>query len=109
AELGLISDRNFLEQYFEWDWDQKKDATTGFELKRATDNMSYSLTADVRVNSTPTDPQDLANFQLLPWEANTQGERFVTRQEVDLPVQLGPVKVVPYAEGELAHWGEDLN
>ena len=45
----------------------------------------------------------------LPWEPqNRQGERLVTRHEFDLPVQLGPVKVVPYALGELGHWGEDL-
>ena len=29
AELGLISDRNFLEQYFEQEWDTFKDQSTG--------------------------------------------------------------------------------
>jgi hypothetical protein len=38
-----------------------------------------------------------------------RGERFVTRQEIDLPLQLGVVKFVPYALGELGHWGEDLS
>ena len=46
----------------------------------------------------------------LPWEAeNRQGGRFVTRNEFDYPVQLGPVKVVPYLLGELGYWGEDLS
>jgi hypothetical protein len=36
------------------------------------------------------------------------GQRLATRNEVDWPVQLGAVKVVPYALGELANWGEDL-
>ena len=36
-----------------------------------------------------------------------QGERLATRQELDWPFQLGPVKAVPYAMGEAAHWGED--
>src|SRR5690606_22943701 len=43
AELGLTSDRNFLEQYYEAEWDEGKDQITGFELKRLVDNMSYSL------------------------------------------------------------------
>ena len=37
------------------------------------------------------------------------GERIATRQEIDLPLAAGPVKVVPYALGELAHWGEALD
>jgi hypothetical protein len=31
-----------------------------------------------------------------------------SRQEIDAPLELGPVKVVPYALGELAQWGQDL-
>ena len=31
----------------------------------------------------------------------------MTRQELDLPLQLGPMKVVPYVLGELAYWQED--
>ena len=150
AELGWTSDRNFLEQYFEREWDEFKDQTTGVEAKHVRENMSVSVTADHRINdfftqtewlprgdhfwlgqpllgdtlswfehtqvgfarlrtaSTPTDPADAAKFAPLPWEATSSGERLVTRQEIDLPVQLGVVKVVPYALGELAHWGEDL-
>ena len=46
----------------------------------------------------------------LPWEPqNFSGGRFVSRNEIDLPVELGPVKVVPYVLGELGYWGEDIN
>jgi hypothetical protein len=49
-------------------------------------------------------------FNYLPWEQNNaQGERFATRQEIDWPFQLGVVKIVPYALGEAAHWGQDVN
>ena len=158
AEVGWISDRNFLEQYFEREWDELKDQTTGVELKRMTDNRSWSITADARVNShmtqtewlprfdhfwlgqellgdrftwyehtnvgyarfrtttAPDDPADLALFRWLPWESTSatdpvyvRGERFATRQEIDLPLQLGPFKVVPYGLGEFAHWGQDIN
>ena len=46
----------------------------------------------------------------LPWEPqNFSGGRFVSRNEIDLPVELGPVKVVPYLLGELGYWGEDID
>ena len=34
AELGWISDRNFLEEYYKSEWDELKDETTGVELKQ---------------------------------------------------------------------------
>ncbi len=150
TELGWISDRNFLEQYFEGEWDRFKDQTTGIELKHLFDNNSLSLAADVRLNSffneveqlprldfftigqplagdlltwhqhshvgyfnmrTPTTPEnavDAASFALLPWERDVGGVRTATRQQIDVPLELGPVKVVPRALGELAHFGEDL-
>ncbi|MEE9601900.1 MAG: hypothetical protein V3V75_01240, partial [Thermoguttaceae bacterium] len=151
AELGWISDNNFLEEYYEREWDELKDQTTGVELKRIRDNGSWSIIAYGRVNdfftqtnwlpradhfrlgqpllndtftwfehsqaayarqgiaTPPTQPSQLAVFRLLPWEIpTTSGERLVTRQELDYPLQLGAVKVVPYILGELAHWGENL-
>jgi hypothetical protein len=147
VELGVISDRDFVEEYYKREWDENKDESTGFELKRTHENYSYSLSADVRMNDffvqtewlprldhfwlgqpllgntltwyehseagfarfeaadPPTNPQ---YFNYLPWEVSRQGERVSTRQELDLPLQLGPVKVVPYGLGELADWGEDL-
>ena len=57
---------------------------------------------------TPATPNMQQAFSYLPWEANVSGERLVSRQEIDWPFALGPVKVVPYALGEVADWGEDL-
>ena len=150
GELGLISDRNFLEMFYENEWDTFKDQTTGAELKRFNENRTWSLSSDVRVNdfftdtswlprldhftigqsllfdrltwhehtsigyaelgvaTTPTAPQDAATFQLLPWERPRQGLRAVTRQELDAPMEAGPVKVVPYVLGEAGYWGETL-
>ncbi|QDU31951.1 hypothetical protein ETAA8_71130 [Anatilimnocola aggregata] len=150
AEFGVISDRNFLEQYYELEWDTLKDQDTGFELKQYLDNASWSIAADVRLNafftqtqgarldhftmgqsllfdrltwyehssvgyadmqvaSTPTNPVDLAKFQLLPWEVQGGGLKAFSRQEIDLPVELGALKVVPYLLGEAAYWGSDIN
>lgn len=148
TELGWVSDRNFLEQYYEQEWDTFKDQTTGFELKRLVNNTSMALSMDVRLNpyftqtsqlprfdhfqlgqsllgnsltwyehssaeyaqlkiaEPPTDPKE--KFSLMPWEAASAGERFVTAQELDLPFLLGPVKFTPYAMGQAGHWGEDI-
>ncbi|RMG03509.1 MAG: hypothetical protein D6741_02205 [Planctomycetota bacterium] len=157
AEVGLISDYNFLEQYFESEWEEQKDQSTGVELKKTIDNMTWALAIDYRMNyfvtdtdwlprfdhywlgqpllrdtftwyehtsvgyarlrtaATPDDPGTANAFSYLPWETSavtgdplsTAGERVVTRQELDWPFLLGPVKIVPYALGELGHWGED--
>jgi hypothetical protein len=148
SELGYVSDRNFLEQYFEREWDELKDQSTSFELRHNLGNMSSTLAANAHINefftqtsgaradhfwlgqslfdrltwyehtqvgyarmrqaSTPTGPTDAAKFDPLAWEGNFKGERVATRQEIDLPFSWGEFRIVPYALGELAHWGEDV-
>src|SRR5690606_1949059 len=56
----------------------------------------------------PKDPQELPVAQ-LPWEVEAEGIRAATRHEIDVPLLLGPVKTVPYALGEVAHWSQDIN
>lgn len=50
AEFGYISDRNFLEQFYEREWDTYKDATTGFWLERNVGTRSFNLTGDLQLN-----------------------------------------------------------
>lgn len=153
AGVGWLSDRTFLEQYYEQEWDQSPIPTTGLRAKRLVDNRTFSIESNVQVNDfftetewlpradhywlgesllgdrltwfehsqaayaklnyfdPPTNPT-LASQVIpgLPWEATgtLEGERLVTRQELDLPMSVGGVKVVPYALGELAQWGEDF-
>ncbi|MGD9723263.1 MAG: hypothetical protein AB7O59_18480 [Pirellulales bacterium] len=57
GEVGLISDFNFLEQYFEREWDQLKDESTDLELKRYVDNSSWSVFGSVRLNEFFTETQ----------------------------------------------------
>lgn len=154
GEVGYLSDRTFLEQYYEQEWDEQKDPRTGLRLKRLADNRAFSIETNVQLNEFFTETQWLpradhywlgeslfgdrltwfehsqagyANLNNalppsnptlaaqvdagLPWEVGSgqEGERLVTRQELDLPFALGPVKVVPFALGELAHWGEALD
>lgn len=150
GEIGYISDRNFLEQYFEREWDREKDATTGLWLERNVATQSFNLIADLQINrfftqtswlprfdhfslgqplfndwlvwhghshvgygrmrvaSTPTNAADANKFDPLAWEANVQGARIGTRQEFDMPLQMGPTKVVPYVLGDFTFWQQDL-
>jgi hypothetical protein len=50
AELGWLSDRNFLEEYYKREWEELKDESTGVELKHIGGNSSWSITADARIN-----------------------------------------------------------
>lgn len=151
TEVGYVSDRNFLEQYYEREWDQQKDATTGLELLRNRDNRSLSLWVDARVNDfwmqteslprldhyvlgqpifmdalnwsahtyggymhlnpavAPTNPVDIQTWTPLPGEVDAEGGVFGTRHLVEAPVQLGPVRVVPYALGEGSYYYKDVN
>jgi len=147
---GWISDMNFLEEYYESEWEEGYEQRTWLDLRRPTDNRETRLLTSVRVDpfftqtewwprldhywlgqplvrdavtwyehssasyarqnvpQTPTAGQGLQFWTLLPYENNVIGERFATRHELDLPFQAGAVKIVPYALGELAHWGQDI-
>ncbi|MCH2179695.1 MAG: organic solvent tolerance protein OstA [Mariniblastus sp.] len=150
AELGWISDRDFLNEYYEREWDQNKDATTGFWLEKNIGTRSSNLLAQFQINdfftqtswwprydhfligqpafmnravrygrstigyanmkaaTAPTNPTELAMFYPLPWQGDVGGLRAGTRQELDLPQQFGPVKVIPYLLGDATYWQEDL-
>ncbi len=147
---GWISDYNFLEEYYEAEWEEGYEQRTWLDLRRPIDNRQLRLMASYRVDpfftqsewwprldhhwigqpllrdaltwyehsniayvrqSTPAPPiagAGLNIWTLLPYESNVIGERLATRHEIDLPFQAGAVKIVPFALGELAHWGQDL-
>lgn len=50
AEAGYITDRNFLEQYYERRWDTEKDYTTGLWLERNVGTQSFNVIADQQLN-----------------------------------------------------------
>ena len=150
ATAGWISDMNFLEEYYEAEWEEGYEQRTWLDLRRPIENRELRLLTSVRVDpfftqtewwprldhyflgqpllgdavtwyehsgltyarqnlpQAPTVGQGLPIWTTLPYENNVIGERFSTRQELDLPFQAGAVKVIPYALGELAHWGQDI-
>ena len=152
AEVGKISDRNFLQEYYFDDWSNQKDPTTDVHLGFRRENMSMDLFAQDRLDNFVTETNWLPRFDHfligqdlfdqkftwsehtsvgyeqfkvntlpsaaagdeavshLPWEPqNFSGARLITRNELDLPLELGPVKVAPYVLGEVGYWGQDLS
>ncbi len=62
AELGYVSDRNFLEQFYQREWDTQKDFTTGLWLERNLGTDSFNLTADLQLNDFHTQTSWLPRF-----------------------------------------------
>jgi hypothetical protein len=148
AEVGWISDRNFLEQYLENEWDRNVNHRTALRLRKYLRNQMFDLSAKVQVNdfeteeerlpllehyalgssllgdwltysshskvgyerlsvgTQPTDPQQAALNSPVPGEVNGSGVVAATRQELALPINLGPVVVVPNISGDAAHYGD---
>jgi len=59
----------------------------------------------------PSDPTDNYYFEYLPWETGNSSANlaFSTRHELDLPIQAGAFKIVPYILGDFSVWGQDQN
>lgn len=52
----------------------------------------------------PTDPNDL--YSPLPYYTSADGLVAMTRHELSMPFDVGPVKLSPYALGEAAFWSD---
>ena len=150
AEVGYLSDRNFLEQYFENEYDRNKDHDTSLRLRKYYYNNLLELSAEAQANNFYTETQRLPTLEHyllggsvlgdrltwsmhnqvgyadlnianspsnaaqdaitqtpLPGEVDAQGIIASTRQEISMPLELGPVKFVPFVSGEVSHYGED--
>jgi lipopolysaccharide export system protein LptA len=148
TESGFVSDRNFLEQWYENEFDQEKDQETKIAVEQNIDNLTLSLMARLQVNDfenstewypkgdlyvlgeplfgspvtwtshasagyanlhradNPTDANDL--FSPLPFVTGANGEVLMSRHQLTLPFNVGPLILSPYVVGEAARWGNDL-
>ncbi|MCG3138250.1 MAG: LPS-assembly protein LptD [Phycisphaerae bacterium] len=66
-EGSYISDENFLEEYFEQEFDEDKDQETYFKLKKQRDNWALQLVTQARLMDwlTQTDRLPEASFRLI--------------------------------------------
>ncbi len=151
AEFGYLSDRNFLEQYFENEWDQNKDHTTGLRLQRFGGSQMLDLAFQARINDffketqqlpvlehyafglsplgnlvtwsmnnkvgyvdlnvadVALNPAEAATLATLPGEVEAEGLIASTRQELSLPLDIGPLNISPFVGGDATYFGEDVN
>jgi len=82
GELGLLSDRNFLEQYYEDEFDEGKDVETLVYLKQQDDNWAWTVMGRPQLNDFDTTTQwypkgDLYNLSepllggLMTWSSHS--------------------------------------
>jgi hypothetical protein len=129
AELNYLSDRNFLESFYRREYMTEKEPESIFELKNVSGNRAFSMLAKVRLNDFQDQTEELPTFEYHKkgegvldgrgtyygdWQLSRMRERHdeasglasggffsygSTRHEVDLPMQAGSVKYVPYVAG----------
>ena len=73
--------------------------------------MSYSTHttagyATQKIADAPFDPS-LDIYSVLPYEGNASGVLLSTRHQIDTVFNLGPARIMPYAQGEASYWGQD--
>ncbi|MFO1063614.1 MAG: organic solvent tolerance protein OstA [Pirellulales bacterium] len=73
SELGYITDRNFMEQYFENEWDQQKDYTTGLRLRNYNGNRMFDIAGQARINKFFTETEQLPRLDHY-WMGQDLGE-----------------------------------
>ncbi len=143
-EASYISDRGFLEEYFENEFDLDKDQETLVYLKKQRDNWAFTVHAQVRFNDffTRTERmpeftfrligEPLADFAVLHSENRAgivryraaekdlflflrQGSngpssgatiRGDSRQELEFPLDVGPVRIIPFASARITSWDD---
>ncbi|RIK86994.1 MAG: organic solvent tolerance protein OstA [Planctomycetota bacterium] len=59
AESGWLSDRTFQEQFFEQDWDERREARTGVRGRKIDDNREWMVEANAQVNDFYSETQYL--------------------------------------------------
>jgi hypothetical protein len=134
AELGYVSDENFMEGFYRSEYYTGKEQETLLHLKRIEDNRGLSLLGKARINDYASTLEELPTGEYhwtgqsfagdnLTFYSDTQASRFrqryasstagagseqfftfaTTRNEVDMPLTVGPVKVVPFVAGTVGY------
>lgn len=67
-------------------------------------SAGYAIT---NLAAAPTDPNDVATP--LPWMINGQGLVAQSRHEIELPFNLGALRLAPFVMGEAAFWGDSFS
>ena len=105
GEVGLISDFNFLEQYFEREYDQLKDQTTGIDIKQYLDNSTWSGFASVRVNPFFTETEWLPRLDHYWLGQPLLNDRLTWYEHTNVAYARFKSAQPPTDPAQAAHWG----
>lgn len=112
VETGFISDDNFLEQYFENEWDQDKDLSTAARLRNYRGNQMFELSAAARVNDFFTETESLPEIDHYWLGQDLFGERLTWHEHTSVGyvhqrVASTPTDPVDAAKFALRPWETD--
>lgn len=143
-EFSHISDRSFLEEFFEPEFDRGKEQETLLHLKKQRDNWAFVAHLQWRILDWLTQTERLPDFSLhiigqpigdrLTWfsenragsvrfrpgdqtfrdflfqganaPSSTTTGRVDSRQEIEVPIDLGPLRLVPFAVVRGSAWSD---
>ena len=123
AEVGVVSDRNFWEQYYEEEFDTEKDLETLVSLKQQSDNWQAKLWARPQINDFETNTQWAPRGDLyvlgepvfnspLTWSMHSSAG-YAHLHPADAPTDpadtFSPLPYVTDAEGLVAMTRHELN
>lgn len=75
AELGYISDRNFLEQYFENRWDERANRNTGLRLRKYAGSQLFDFNANAQINDFFEETERIPEFNHYALGGSLLGDR----------------------------------
>jgi hypothetical protein len=133
AEVSYLSDRNFLEQFYRDEFYAGKEQETLLHLRRIDDNRALAFLGKGRINDFLNEMEELPTGEYHWTGQSFLDDRFVffsdsligrfryrfddegprqpedfftfaqTRSEVDMPLQAGSSKIVPFVAGTLGY------
>jgi len=135
-EMSYMCDRNFLEQFFSEEFYAAKEQETLLYLKKQRDDWAFDVLAQMRINRFLSQAESapelgftligrrLANIATFYHESRAGFKRYRidnalaqedsefmvrldTRNELQFPLEIGPVNVVPYAVGRVTWWSDE--
>lgn len=142
-ELSYISDRGFLEEFFESEFDNDKEQETLLRLKKQRENWAFTATLQGRILDFTTQIERYPDFAFfvegksladrLTWFSENRAgllryspsdptfrellrdggrdssgtvARVDSRQELEAPLDAGPLRIVPFVSGRATAWDD---
>lgn len=102
GESGWISDRNFLEQYYEQEWEQEKDFTSALRLRRYNGNRMFEAYGQPRVNDFFTESEWLPRLNHFLLGQNLLGDRLTWNASSSVGYGHQRVATTPTAPADAA-------